>query len=91
MQPDGGQPDLAAQSSAGGLSGRSAPTPGFGGRRGAEATAGWEVETHFGMLKKNLHYTRLRLRGWAKATLEIGCLATVLNLTRLAGLEVEPI
>lgn len=52
---------------------------------------GWEVETHFGMLKKNLRYTRLRLRGWAKATLEIGYLATVLNLTRLAGLQVQPI
>lgn len=43
----------------------------------------WEVETPFAMMKKNLGFTRLHLRGWAKATLEVGYLMTALNLIRL--------
>jgi transposase len=52
---------------------------------------GWEVETRFGMMKRNLGFTRFRLRGWAKATLEIGYLVTAMNLMRLASPKAQPI
>lgn len=51
---------------------------------------GWEVETPFAMMKKNLAFVRFHLRGCAKATREIGYLMTALNLRRLAHLETAP-
>lgn len=51
---------------------------------------GWEVETPFAMMKNNLAFVRLHLRGWAKATRDIGYLMTALNLSRLARLEAAP-
>ncbi len=52
---------------------------------------GWEVETRFGMLKRNLGFTRFRLWGWAKETLEVGDLVTAMNLIRLASPKGKPI
>jgi len=48
---------------------------------------GWEVETPFAMMKKNLGFVRIHLRGMAKATLEIGYLMIALNLMRWASVE----
>jgi len=48
---------------------------------------GWEVETPFAMMKKNLGFVRVHLRGLAKAGLEITYLMTAMNLIRLANLE----
>lgn len=45
---------------------------------------GWEVETPFAMMKKNLGFVRVHLRGIAKAGLEITYLMTAMNLMRLA-------
>lgn len=44
---------------------------------------GWEVETPFAMMKKNLGFVRVHLRGLAKATLDVGYLMIGLNLMRL--------
>lgn len=49
---------------------------------------GWEVETPFAMMKKNLGFTRVHLRGLAKATLDVGYLMIGLNLMRLNSLKV---
>ena len=54
---------------------------------GLRKRRGWEVETKFAMLKKNLGYTRVRLRSWSKANLEIGYLAIGMNLVRLFNLQ----
>ena len=48
---------------------------------------GWEVETPFAMMKRNLGFVRVHLRGLAKASLEVTYLMTAMNLIRLANLE----
>ena len=52
---------------------------------------GWETETQFAMMKRNLGFTRFRLRGWAKATAEVGYLAIAMNLMRLASPKAQPV
>ena len=52
---------------------------------------GWETETRFAMMKRNLGFTRFRLRGWAKATVEMGYLVIAMNLMRLASPKTQPI
>lgn len=48
---------------------------------------GWEVETPFAMMKKNLGFARVHLRGLAKATLDVAYLLIGLNLMRLNSVK----
>ena len=48
---------------------------------------GWEVETPFAMMKKNLGFARVHLRGLAKVTLDVGYLMIGLNLMRLNSVK----
>ncbi len=52
---------------------------------------GWETETRFAMMKRNLGFTRFRLRGFGKATVELGYLVIAMNLMRLASPAAQPI
>jgi transposase len=48
---------------------------------------GWEIETFFGDLKMNQGYRRIRLRGLAKATLELAYHSITYNLRKMCILQ----